>query len=72
VHYVIGENDTVKLLSGTGGEESTGVNGQDKIPSLKPALEKIGIFGDSDVVPGIGHAELKCLDPVHKFLGRLI
>jgi pimeloyl-ACP methyl ester carboxylesterase len=76
-HFVIGEKDTAPLPGARGGtqnadEAHTGRTRQDKIRSLRDALKACGIVGRLVTVPGVGHAGLKCLEPVHEFLGKLI
>jgi hypothetical protein len=77
VHFVIGGKDTAPLPGGRGGEQSpeekrTGTNRQDKIRTLRNSLKEKGIVGRLVTVPDVGHAGLKCLSPVHEFLGELI
>jgi hypothetical protein len=77
VHFVIGEKDTAPLPGARGGEQEpeearTGRTRQDKIRALRDALKAKGVVGRLVRVPGVGHAGLKCLEPVHEFLGALI
>jgi poly(3-hydroxybutyrate) depolymerase len=77
VHFVIGEKDTSPLPGGRGGEQTeeekrTGNTRQDKIRTLRNALRGVGMVGRLVTVPNVGHAGLKCLDPVHDFFGGLV
>jgi hypothetical protein len=73
-HLVVGEDDTAVLGASSDDKNSTDEprTRMGNVLALSAAWQASGIQCRVDVVPGVGHAGLKCLQPVFAFLDPLV